>query len=202
MPSACAGCRSALAVQQTPTGMLDAILLARDAVERRAPRRVLITWCDQMAISPETVAAVGGRCRREPEPDAGPADRAVGRAAYVHLERDAAGRIVRVLHRREGDDMPASGETDAGVFDLSAEAFFEWLPEYAEAPRNRRAHGRTQLRAVRRVGRRRGQVVTVPCPEPEEAIGINTPEELQRSRRTFARGRVDDQGAVDRHSGL
>ena len=42
--------------QERPTGMLDAILLARPAVERWAPDRVRVTWCDQIAIRPETVA--------------------------------------------------------------------------------------------------------------------------------------------------
>src|SRR5687767_11942703 len=42
-------------VQASPTGMLDAILLAAPAVARHQPRRVLITWCDQVAIDPLTI---------------------------------------------------------------------------------------------------------------------------------------------------
>ena len=45
----------AVVVQHEPTGMLDAILLARPAVVRSSPRRILITWCDQVAIHPETI---------------------------------------------------------------------------------------------------------------------------------------------------
>ena len=37
---------------------------------------------------------------------------------------------VRVLHRREGDEMPAVGESDAGVFDLSRDAYERMLPVY------------------------------------------------------------------------
>ena len=50
---------------------------------------------------------------------------------YIHLERDGAGRISRVLHRREGDVMPQIGESDMGLFALSAEACFHLLPQFA-----------------------------------------------------------------------
>jgi bifunctional UDP-N-acetylglucosamine pyrophosphorylase / glucosamine-1-phosphate N-acetyltransferase len=167
----------ALVTQSAPTGMLDAVLLARHEVQRVRPRRVLITWCDQIAVRPETVTAVVAASRVNPEPAvAMPTWR--GEHPYVHLVRDASGRIVRVLHRREGDEMPASGESDAGVFDLSAEAFLDWLPQYAAAPEiGPRTGERNFVPFVGWVSAR-GPVVTIPCTEPEEAIGINTPDEL------------------------
>ena len=97
---------------------------------------------------------------------------------YVHLVRDEAGRIVRVLHRREGDDMPAEGESDAGVFDLSREAYLEWLPEYAAAPEIGARTGERNFVPFAAWAARRGPVVTIPCTDREEAVGINTPEEL------------------------
>src|SRR3954453_7585942 len=39
-----------LAVQDAPTGMLDAIALAAPIIAGRSPRRVAITWCDQIAL--------------------------------------------------------------------------------------------------------------------------------------------------------
>jgi bifunctional UDP-N-acetylglucosamine pyrophosphorylase/glucosamine-1-phosphate N-acetyltransferase len=166
-----------LIVQQEPTGMLDAILLARDAVERAHPRRVLITWCDQVAISPQTVAGVVRAAGTTPEPSL-VMPTCCKEHPYVHLARDADRRIVRVLHRREGDEMPAFGETDAGVFDLSAESYLDWLPEYAKTPDvGARTSERNFVPFVAWVAKR-GTVVTVPCSAPEEAIGINTPEEL------------------------
>jgi bifunctional UDP-N-acetylglucosamine pyrophosphorylase / glucosamine-1-phosphate N-acetyltransferase len=168
-----------LVVQPEPTGMLDAILLAGDAVSLAQPRRVLVTWCDQVAILPQTVAAVVTASRGNPEPSlVMPTCR--GPHPYVHLVRDGHGRIVRVLHRREGDEMPASGESDAGVFDLSAESYLEWLPKYAAAPElGARTGERNFVPFVAWVAER-GSVATVPCSEPEEAVGINTPEELAR----------------------
>jgi bifunctional UDP-N-acetylglucosamine pyrophosphorylase/glucosamine-1-phosphate N-acetyltransferase len=166
-----------LLVQEQPTGMLDAILLARGELGR--PRRTLITWCDQVAISPATIEAVVAAAAASPEPSlVMPTCRI--EYPYVHLQRDSTGRIVHVLHRREGDEMPESGESDAGVFDLSLEAFTEWLPAYAAAPSiGARTGERNFVPFVADVAAR-GTLVTVPCTAPEEAIGINTPDELAR----------------------
>jgi bifunctional UDP-N-acetylglucosamine pyrophosphorylase/glucosamine-1-phosphate N-acetyltransferase len=166
-----------LVVQERPTGMLDAILLAREAVTAVAPRRDLVTWCDQIAVLPGTVADVVDRARIAPEPAlVMPTCRRDH--PYVHLVRDPDGRIVRVLHRREGDDMPAVGESDAGVFDLSLDAYLTLLPQYAAAPEiGARTGERNFVPFVARVAAI-DRVVTIPCREVEEAIGVNTPEEL------------------------
>jgi bifunctional UDP-N-acetylglucosamine pyrophosphorylase/glucosamine-1-phosphate N-acetyltransferase len=168
-----------LVVQARPTGMLDAILLAADAVKAANPARVLVTWCDQIAITPETVAAVVRAAAERPAPalvlpSCETAD------PYVHLVREASRRIVRVLHRREGDDMPAFGESDAGVFDLSAAAYLDWLPAYARNPAIGALTGERNFVPFVAFAAGRGTVVTIPCREPEEAIGINTPGELAR----------------------
>jgi bifunctional N-acetylglucosamine-1-phosphate-uridyltransferase/glucosamine-1-phosphate-acetyltransferase GlmU-like protein len=168
-----------LVPQANPTGMLDAILLARQAIEASQPRRVLITWCDQVAILPATAAAVLSAADASPEPDLVlPTCRS--EHPYVHLERDRVGRVSKVLHRREGDEMPEFGESDAGVFDLSLRCYREWLPQFAAAPEvGARTAERNFVPFVAWVAQR-GTVVTVPCTEPEEAIGINTPDELAR----------------------
>jgi bifunctional UDP-N-acetylglucosamine pyrophosphorylase / glucosamine-1-phosphate N-acetyltransferase len=166
-------------VQEKPTGMLDAVLLARRDVQSARPRRILITWCDQVAIAPTTVDAVASAAASTPEP-ALVMPTCAGEHPYVHLERDATGRIVEVLHRREGDAMPAFGESDAGVFDLSRHAYLEWLPQYAAAPAiGARTGERNFVPFVSWVAAR-GTVITVPCSEPEEAVGINTPQDLER----------------------
>jgi bifunctional N-acetylglucosamine-1-phosphate-uridyltransferase/glucosamine-1-phosphate-acetyltransferase GlmU-like protein len=166
-----------LVLQEAPTGMLDAILLAREIVDADRPRRILVTWCDQIAIMPATVESVIAAARSRPEPDLVlPTCR--GLRPYVHIQRDAAGHITGVLHRREGDRMPEWGESDAGVFDLSLRCYQEWLPGYAAAPEiGARTGERNFVPFVAWVAAH-GLVTTVPCTEPEEAIGVNTPEEL------------------------
>lgn len=172
--------------QDRPAGMLDAILIPRAGVEAARPRRVWITWCDQVAIHPRTID-------RLVEAEAGdplvafPTCR--GESPYVHFARDRSGRIDRVLHRREGDPMPHTGESDAGLFSLSLAAYLELLPEFAADPEVGTSTGERNFLPFIPWAARRGPVVTFPCTEPEEAIGVNTPEDLAVVERTL-RARV------------
>jgi bifunctional UDP-N-acetylglucosamine pyrophosphorylase/glucosamine-1-phosphate N-acetyltransferase len=175
-------------VQAQPTGMLDAILLAAPAVARHRPRRVLVTWCDQVAIRPATI-------RRLLAAVAAPADpplallTCVRPEPYIHFERDSSGRIVHVLHRREGDVMPAVGESDAGVFDLSRDAYERMLPQYARAVDTGAGTGERNFLPFVAWMAARVPVVTVPCTDLEETVGVNTPDELARVER-YLNGRA------------
>jgi bifunctional N-acetylglucosamine-1-phosphate-uridyltransferase/glucosamine-1-phosphate-acetyltransferase GlmU-like protein len=168
-----------LFVQAEPTGMLDAILIASPAVERCHADRIWITWCDQVAMNPATVARLAREEVTAPDvsmimPTCWQSD------PYVHLERDATDRITRVLHRREGDAMPERGESDSGLFALSLAAYRDLLPEFARHVEP--AKGTRERNFVPFVAwlAGRARVVTFPCTDPEEAIGVNTPEELTR----------------------
>lgn len=171
------GVPATVVVQEQPTGMLDAILLAAPVVEASAAGSVWITWCDQVGIHTSTIerlavlssahpsaAIVMPTCTR-PEP-------------YIHFERDAAHRITRVLHRREGDAMPGVGEGDMGLFCLSRRAFVEELPRYAANAERGAATGERNFLPFIARAEHLGGVVTYPCVDPEESIGVNTPEEV------------------------
>jgi bifunctional UDP-N-acetylglucosamine pyrophosphorylase/glucosamine-1-phosphate N-acetyltransferase len=165
--------------QEEPTGMLDAILLAAPVVERWQPARVWITWCDQIALLPSTLAKLRAVDESAPAPAlALPTCRA--RDPYVHFVRGSDGRIMKVLHRREGDTMPDEGETDAGLFDLSQQAYSVDLRAYAGRPQIGARTGERNFVPFVAWMAERGTVVTVDCAEPEEAVGINTPDELAR----------------------
>ena len=165
--------------QEQPTGMLDAILLAAPVVERSQPARVWITWCDQIALLPSTLGKLRAVDEATPAPAlALPTCRV--RDPYVHVVRDPDGRITRVLHRREGDTMPDVGETDAGLFDLSLQAYSVGLPAYAARPQIGARTGERNFVPFVAWMAERGPVATVDCAEPEEAVGINTPDELTR----------------------
>jgi bifunctional N-acetylglucosamine-1-phosphate-uridyltransferase/glucosamine-1-phosphate-acetyltransferase GlmU-like protein len=170
-------------VQGQPTGMLDAILLARPAVEAARPRRVWITWCDQVAIHPRTVARLAESEATDPLV-ALPTCTAA--SPYIHFVRDASGRIVRVLHRREGDAMPDVGESDAGLFSLSQGAYLDLLAGFAANPGMGRATGERNFLPFIPRAAGQGSVVTFPCTEAAEAIGVNTPEDLAVVERTLA----------------
>jgi bifunctional UDP-N-acetylglucosamine pyrophosphorylase/glucosamine-1-phosphate N-acetyltransferase len=170
--------------QPTPTGMLDAILLAMPAVVKAAPVSIWITWCDQVAVHPKTIETLAARTSAGADfvmPTVTAAN------PYIHLERDLTGRIVRVLHRREGDAMPAVGESDMGLFAMSARAYRDWLPQYARDVEIGHTTGERNFLPFIPWVNARAAVDTFPSHDPIEAVGINTPEELRRIEQYLAR---------------
>ena len=189
-----AGCCEVVC-QPSPTGMLDAILLADSAVSRLRPDSIWITWCDQVGVLPPTIERLALVSADEPPPAlALPTVRRV--QPYIHFARDADGRITGVLHRREGDEMPDEGESDMGVFAISREAFVRDLHEYASIAEPGRATGERNFLPFIPWLASRARVVTFPCTDPMEAIGINTPEEL-RDVEQWLRERSAPEGPAD-----
>jgi bifunctional UDP-N-acetylglucosamine pyrophosphorylase / glucosamine-1-phosphate N-acetyltransferase len=172
--------------QVKPTGMLDAILLVLPSVRKSTPSSVWITWCDQIAVHPLTVAALSGHTTDAPHP-ALVLPTVVRNDPYIHFERDGSGRITRVRHRREGDEMPAVGESDMGLFALSALAFTELLPQYARTVEVGDATGERNFLPFIPWVARQHEVITFPCTDPMEAVGVNTPEELKVVEEYLAR---------------
>jgi bifunctional N-acetylglucosamine-1-phosphate-uridyltransferase/glucosamine-1-phosphate-acetyltransferase GlmU-like protein len=170
-------CDVAVRTQERPTGMLDAVLAATDVVARSEAASIWVTWCDQIAMTPATIEQLARLTSLHP--DAGLVMPTLHRPQpYIHFDRDHAGRIVGVRQRREGDEMPASGESDAGLFALSREAFLTLLPDFARDVATGTATGeRNLLPFVPWLAARR-EVLTFPCAADIEAVGINTPEEL------------------------
>jgi bifunctional UDP-N-acetylglucosamine pyrophosphorylase / glucosamine-1-phosphate N-acetyltransferase len=167
-----------VAVQTSPTGMLDAILLARNGLDPAVRGPVWITWCDQVGVSAATIRNLEQHTTQQRE--AAVVMPTVWRdSPYIHLQRDETDRIVRILQRREGDSMPERGESDMGLFALSAEAYWELLTEYARLSEIGQATSeRNFLPFIPWVARRRS-VATFPATDPMEAVGVNTPEELR-----------------------
>jgi bifunctional UDP-N-acetylglucosamine pyrophosphorylase/glucosamine-1-phosphate N-acetyltransferase len=163
--------------QDHPTGMLDAICLARPAVLSRRPDTVWITWADQVGVRPETLERL-----------AAVEDARTGAAMvfptveiddpYIHFERDASGRIVELLQRREGDAMPARGESDMGLFALRAATFTTELPAFASGASTGAGTGERNFLPFIPWLAARANVVTCQGTDPMERVGINTPEEL------------------------
>ncbi len=165
--------------QASPTGMLDAALLAIPAVQRLSPSWVWITWCDQVGVLPATIARL-----RQLSADTADArlimPTVITKDPYIHFRRGRDGRILEILQRREGEPVPASGESDIGLFALSFDSYAADLPEYARSAEAGRATGERNLLPFVPWLATRGPVVTFPCTDPMEAVGINTPEDLQR----------------------
>jgi hypothetical protein len=100
--------------------MLDAILAAATDVRAKHPSEVWITWADQVGVLFDTLRRVDAAMSSTPTAAlALPTVRK--RDPYIHFERDASGRITRLLQKREGDAMPPEGESDMGLFALACE---------------------------------------------------------------------------------
>ena len=163
-----------VAIQEMPTGMLDAILIGAAAAQARRPARVWVTWGDQIAVQAATLERLAAV-----EHDSAVALPTVAQQnPYIHFARDSVGRIARVLQRREGDEMPPVGESDVGVFSLSASACFNDLPRYAAETGPAPSTGERNFLPFIAWMATRATVVTCPCTDPREAIGVNTPEDL------------------------
>ena len=169
--------RTSCVQQPHPTGMLDAILLAGAVARRVEPSSVWITWCDQIAVHRRTIERLGERTSSASH-DAMVMPTMMQTPPYIHLERDANGRIVRVLHQREGDAMPATGESDIGLFALSATAYFDRLPAYSHEVEVGRSTGERNFLPFIPWLARAETVTTFPAEDPMEAVGINTPQDL------------------------
>ncbi len=165
--------------QSSPTGMLDAILLAAPAVTRLRPDSIWITWCDQVGVLPQTVQRLADATSADPPP-ALVCPTVRRKDPYIHFARNSAGRITSVLHRREGDRMPDEGESDIGLFALSREAFDRDLRQYASEVIAGQSTGERNFLPFIAWLSSRAPVVTFPCSDPMEAVGINTPEELRQ----------------------
>ena len=166
-------------LQVEPTGMLDAIMAAAPVVSARRPDAVWITWADQVGVLPATV-------RRLADVEAGPPAPALAlptverRNPYIHFARDPAGRLNRLLQRREGDAMPEVGESDMGLFAMPRATFEEDLEDYArDVPPGSATGERNFVPFVPWLAQRK-VVATFPCSDPMEAVGINTPDDLRQ----------------------
>jgi bifunctional N-acetylglucosamine-1-phosphate-uridyltransferase/glucosamine-1-phosphate-acetyltransferase GlmU-like protein len=168
------------ALQPEPTGMLDAILLASDAALTIPASRVWITWCDQVGVHPDTISTL--QRLSDQHTNAGailPTSRQA--PPYIHLERDLSGRITAIRQRREGDEMPAVGESDMGLFSLSPNAYFNLLPQFSsEAIPATATRERNFLPFLPWLAERGHAVVTFPATNELEAVGINTPDDRRR----------------------
>jgi HAD superfamily hydrolase (TIGR01509 family) len=172
-----------LAVQERPVGMADAVLAASSAEMAAGAELLLIVWGDQVVLRAETLRRLVALLE-ETGADLALPTRTLP-TPYIHFERDRSGRLRRVLQAREGDAMPAVGESDCGVFLVRREAFFERLRDYVEKPLERGAvTGEVNFLPFlvsERAGFRR--ICAMRGVDPRETLGVNTPEEAALAQR-------------------
>jgi hypothetical protein len=165
-----------IVVQETPTGMLDAVGIGIDATGMPAGARVWVTWCDQIAVLPATL----DRLEREEASTAICFPTIQQTPPYIHFQRDPDRRIVGVLQRRDGDPMPATGESDMGLFSLSAEAACDRRRVFSAAAAASPHTGERNFLPFIPWLAATDVVRTFPASHPIEAVGINTPDDRAR----------------------
>jgi len=163
--------------QPSPTGMLDAILIPQELVKIHHPQTVWITWCDQIAVHPETVRKL--RVLSDEDSEATLIFPTVKKVdPYTHLVRNPEGDIIALLHRREGDPLPERGESEMGLFCLPLDAYLRLLPQFSrDLKQGAETRERNFLPFIPWL-HGEGRVVTFAAKEEIEALGINTPEDL------------------------
>jgi bifunctional UDP-N-acetylglucosamine pyrophosphorylase/glucosamine-1-phosphate N-acetyltransferase len=164
--------------QESPTGMLDAVLAPRERIRLHRPTSVWITWCDQIAVQPQTVSNL--ETLSEQDSEAALIFPTVSKTEpYIHIARDDQGKIIDILHQREGDVLPELGESDMGLFCISLEAYLELLGEFAcEVAKGAVTQERNFLSFIPWL-QKRARVRTFPACHEIESVGINTSADLR-----------------------
>lgn len=106
--------RFAIAIQEEPRGMADAIW---QAVQNLSTPYTVILWGDQVAIRPVTVEHVL-KLQQYSQGTKLTMPIVKRNTPYVHYATDEQGRFTHVLEQREGAAMPPVGESDCGLFAL------------------------------------------------------------------------------------
>ncbi len=168
-----------LVTQAEATGSADAVAVGLSVVEDDEP--CVVVWADQVRVSRETVAEVARRL------DGGRRSLVLPLVAvpdpYVWFETD--GDLLRVFRQRDGDVAPQRGLSDVGTFGFRAADGRAVLG--ADQPVGPAGRERDFVYALPLLARSHGLTV-IEIDRPEEALGVNSPDELVSAERALAGG--------------
>jgi bifunctional N-acetylglucosamine-1-phosphate-uridyltransferase/glucosamine-1-phosphate-acetyltransferase GlmU-like protein len=182
-----------IAVQNEPTGMADAILAVEQIVTANPTLETLIViWGDQIGVQRETIEQALAVHARHPLQPAVTIPFARVDAPYVHYEFDAAGRLLSVLQRREGDALPSAGLADCGCFVIAPRVIFPALRRLRTAGllRGRFSREENFVQALPFLARE-APVVGVMGATVADTIGLNSVADLERLSRATDRRRSE-----------
>lgn len=178
--------RLSLSVQETPTGMGDAILRGYDVW--CAFDNICVVWGDQVFLSRQTVRTAldlhesvsGPRLTlpltRLPHP-------------YVQYDFSGTGRLVKVRQQREGDRVDAEGASDIGVFVLSVAGLRSAWDDYLVHASRGSATGEVNFLPFLPYlsGPLAWRTLQFDVADAVEARGVNTPDDLRFAQERLAR---------------
>lgn len=178
------------AIQQKPVGMADAVWTGLNFFPESAECDYLVVWGDQVTVQNKTLQKTLEHHRQRESwltfPTSYRAD------PYIHIQRDASGKVSGVLEKREGDEMPAQGENDCGVFIVKGAALRSGLEELKAATYDPQTGKYARLRGTSSGSGefnflplitfwvQAGHVVeALPIAGKDETLGINTPTDAK-----------------------
>jgi bifunctional N-acetylglucosamine-1-phosphate-uridyltransferase/glucosamine-1-phosphate-acetyltransferase GlmU-like protein len=139
---------------------------------------VAIVWGDQVALRRGSVDACLRLQQGPPEPDL-TCPTVMRSNPYIHFERDGEGKISRLLQKREGDPMPAEGESDTGFFCFRTARLHGWLEELRETNARGNATGEFNFLPIIPLAAHAGVVITPRIMTLEETVGVNSREDAE-----------------------
>lgn len=174
--------RVTISAQEIPLGMGDAIFGAEPFW--RDFETILIVWGDQVNLSADTLKQVAAKSSASktmvlPLVEC--------KTPYVQYDL-SDGVLSQVRQSREGDLMDPVGFSDVGVFALSVAGLLDcWNQFVKESAAGAQTNELNFLPFLPFLSHRcRWNLERVLVTDPVEALGINTPEDLQRTRERFA----------------
>ncbi len=169
--------RISTSIQLEPLGMGDAIFGAQSQWDDFD--FLLIVWGDQVNLSIETIRRVIAACDKECTLIL-PLTRM--ELPYVQYDIDLDNsRLLAVRQAREGDVTEAGGASDVGLFALSVKGLAASWRDYLRKARCGTGTGEINfLPFLPFLSKDRGwHVHIIDVPDPIEAVGVNTLEDLQ-----------------------
>ena len=168
----------AMVSQADATGSADAVALGLGAVAREEP--CVVVWADQVGVSRRTVGRVAEQLRQGATGVVLP----LVEVENPYVWFDVVGSTVVVRRQRDGDAPPLRGRSDVGTFGLLAGIGRECIAnEMAGRPPSGRE--RDFVYVVPRLARDHG-VRVVEVDDPAEALGVNSPADLEAAGRALA----------------
>lgn len=168
-----------LVTQETPTGMVDAILKASPSLSE--DENVIIVWGDQVLLSDKTVqTAIQLFFSQNSSIPHAVLPLVKTQKPYVHFDRNSLGEITRCRLRRENDSMPENGDSDCGLFLLKGKLIKDSLETFAHL-RNQKGKitGEVSFPPFFPYLQAKGiPVFTSLVENAEEAIGLNDRNDL------------------------
>ena len=158
-------------IQEVPTGMGDAVKLALAGI---ATVNVVIVWGDQVALRRSSVDACMRLHAGPLQPDI-TCPTVFREKPYIHFDRNSADQISGMRQAREGDSMPATGESDTGFFCLKTDVLRQLLTERHIGRLTREANFLPVIPLAIRMGY---TVLTPHIMILEETVGLNSKEDV------------------------